>query len=429
MKKLGKKLVGVLVVGIMLMQSSAVLAVSQNQLQNQQSSTDEKINQTKEELQNIQATKSDVAKQVEDLTSKISQYETQIDDLDSQISDLNTKIEEAQGKLNEAEEDFKKQEELLQARLVATYEAGDTSYLDVLLSSSSITQLISNYFLVTEVATNDTELLDTIEKQKQEIEQAKQSLENSKTELDKSKESKKSVSAQLQTSKKEKDTQVAKLSEDEKVTQKQLEEFQADKRAIANQIAAIAAEEARKQREKDQQKPSTGGSTGGSTGSGTGGTGGSTGGGTSTPGNPSASGYIRPVSGYSITTGWYGYAGHTGADFSGANILGKPVYAVKSGTVVISTALTGSILGYRSYGEYILINHHDGTMTLYAHGKPGSRLVGAGQSVSQGQQIMSVGNTGNVQPRPTSHNSQTGAHLHFEVWLNGKAVNPAPYLP
>ena len=68
-------------------------------------------------------------------------------------------------------------------------------------------------------------------------------------------------------------------------------------------------------------------------------------------------------------------------------------------------------------------------MTLYAHGKPGSRLVYEGQTVSQGQQIMTVGNTGNVYPRPSSSNPRGGAHLHFEVRVNGTRVNPYSYLP
>ena len=93
--------------------------------------------------------------------------------------------------------------------------------------------------------------------------------------------------------------------------------------------------------------------------------------------------------------------------------------AVKDGTVVTSTALKNPNGTYRSYGEYIVISHGDGTMTLYAHGAPGSRLVSPGQTVKQGQQIMSVGTTGN----------STGYHLHFEVRINGRPVNPSPYLP
>ena len=74
---------------------------------------------------------------------------------------------------------------------------------------------------------------------------------------------------------------------------------------------------------------------------------------------------------------------------------------------------------YVSYGEYIIIDHQDGTMTLYAHGLSGSRLVKEGDYVSQGQQIMSVGSTGN----------STGPHLHFEVFVGGKRTNPTSFLP
>ena len=58
-------------------------------------------------------------------------------------------------------------------------------------------------------------------------------------------------------------------------------------------------------------------------------------------------------------------------------------------------------------------------MTWYGHMKEGSRLVTVGQEVSQGQQIGTVGSTGN----------SSGDHLHFEVRINNRAVNPLPYLP
>lgn len=415
MKKLGLKIIGLLMVTIFLLQSNVLLAVSQNDLKE----TDQKIDEAEEELSNIQNEKSEKMKQVEEITTKISEYQLQIDVLDGQIADLNTKISDSEQKLKKAQEDYTKQEELLEARLVATYEAGETSYLDFILSSESITDLISNYYLVTEVATNDTELLDKIQKQKEEIENAKKELEGSKQKLATSKANKQGVTTQLQTAKNEKNQQVAQLSEDEKQTQAELEQFEADKRAIANQLAVIAKQEAARQEAAKQQatkqqaqtQKNNTTTTGGSNGKGSASTG-------TTNITSGKGGFIRPVSGYSITCGWYGYAGHTGSDFSGAGIAGRPVLAAKSGTVVTSTALKNANGAYRSYGEYIVINHHDGTMTLYAHGAPGSRLVSVGQSVSQGQQIMSVGTTGN----------STGYHLHFEVWLNGVRVNPANYL-
>ena len=409
MKKVSLKIFVIIVIMIIVaIQTSLTYAVSQKDID----AIDNQIEEKKEELNNIQNEKSETMKQVEELTNKINDYQAQIDEIDGKITDLNNQIQESEEKIKKAQEDYDKQEELLEARLVANYEAGETSFLDVLLSSDSITDLISNYYLETEIATNDAELLEKIQKEKEEIEKAKQELEKSKKELDTSKAEKQSVATQLQSSKSEKDTYVAQLSESEKQTQNEIEEFEADKASIRKQI--------QEQAKKYNSQNSSGGSS-------------------SKPSSPSASGFIRPVSGYSITCGWYGYSGHTGADYSGSGIYGKPVLAAKAGVVYVSTTLTGGIPNYgsdgnyvgsyRSYGEYIIIDHQDGTMTLYAHGKPGSRLVSSGQHVSQGQQIMSVGNTGNVSPRPSPSSPLNGAHLHVEVWVNGTPVNPANYLP
>ncbi len=392
MKKISLKILGVLTIIIMFAQVN-IFAATKSELKENSSDTDKKIEEAKEELEGIQAEKSETLKQVESLITEISSYESEIDKLDEQISKLNNDIKDAENKLNQKQEDYKKEKELLEKRLVATYEAGETSYLDVLLSSSSLTDLISNYYFVTEITRNDKELMEEIKKEEEEIEKAKTTLENSKSELNNSKVMKQSKATQLKQAKNQKDIYVSKLSEDEKNTQEQLEQFERDKRDIQAQLAAIAKKEA-------EQAANSGNSNNNIT------------------NNPSASGYIRPIVGYGITCGWMGYANHTGVDFSGAGISGKPILAAKSGTVVTSTALKNSNGTYRSYGEYIVINHHDGTMTLYAHGAPGSRLVSVGQKVSQGQQIMSVGTTGN----------STGYHLHFEVRVNGVPVNPAPYL-
>ena len=392
MKKIGLKILGVLVIAVILLQYNVVIAATKSELNASSNETDQKIEEAKEELENINSEKSEALQQVEELITQISSYQSEIDQLDAQIADKNSQIEDAQNKLNEKQEDYDSQQELLEKRLVATYEAGETSYLDVLLSSDSLTDLISNYYLISEITESDLELMDKIKKEQEEIEAAKQTLETSKQELDSTRAQKQQKTTELQNAKSEKDTYVAQLNEEEKNTQAELEQFEQDKRDIQAQLAAIAKQEAANSGNSNVSNITN---------------------------NPSSSGYIRPVVGYSITTGWMGYSGHTGVDYSGSGIAGKPVLAVKAGTVVTSTALKYANGNYRSYGEYIVINHHDGTMTLYAHGAPGSRLVSAGQTVSQGQQIMSVGTTGN----------STGYHLHFEVRVNGTPVNPAPYLP
>ena len=392
MKKIAIKILGMMVIAVVILQFNIVMAATKSELNASSKETNKKIEEAKEELENIDAEKSEALQQVEELIMQISSAQSEIDELNTKISDMNAQIEESQAQLNKKQEEYDDKEALLEKRLVAAYEAGETSYLDVLFSSKSLTDLISNYYMLSEITQSDMELMDKIKKEQEEIEKAKQTLETSKQELDNAKTEKQQKATELQNAKNQKDTYVAQLNEQEKNTQAELEQFEQDKRAIQAELEEIARKEAA--------------NSGGSNVS-------------NTPNNPSASGYIRPVVGYSITTGWMGYAGHTGVDFSGAGISGKPVLAVKAGTVVTSTALKYPNGNYKSYGEYIVINHHDGTMTLYAHGAPGSRLVSPGQSVSQGQQIMSVGTTGN----------STGYHLHFEVRVNGRPVNPTPYLP
>ena len=399
MKKLSLKILGVLIILIVMLHSTVAFAANNiNQLNSQKQQNKEKINEVEEKKEEITEQKNKTVKEVEKLNSQISDYEDQIEELDSKISDLNGKIRESQEKLNKAQEDYTNQEKLLEARLVAIQEAGETSYLDFLLSSDSITDLISNYYLVTEITENDTQLLEKIQKQKEDIETAKTELESSKKELTTSKASKQSVSTQLKTAKQEKDKQVAQLSEDEKKLQAQIDELNQANKSIDSQIKA-AQEAIRKYQE---QQKNNGSSSGAST-------------------NPSSSGFIWPVpSAYArITTGINYSSGqyHGAVDFGCAGINGQPIYAVADGYVVTSTRLNGS------YGNYILIAHTNGLYTLYAHGQDGSRTVSAGQTVKQGQQIMRVGNTGN----------STGPHLHFEVRKSpgtySNRVNPTGYLP
>lgn len=408
MRRIGLKIIGGLVGVIILLQANMYIveAVTTTELQNEKNSTNAKIKETQEELGEVQAEKSQTQKQVEELSSQISNYEEQIATLDTQITELNTKIEESEAKIEKAQEDYTKQEDLLEKRLVATYEAGETSYLDFLLSSDSITDFISNYYLVTEVATNDTELLEKIQKQKQEIEEAKKELESDKQELATSKSSKESMTSQLQTAKNEKNQQVAKLSEDEKALQQEIDELRSHESSISSQIQKMKEEFDRQQREAAANKPNNSGNSGGS--------------GSSSNNNTGTSsyGFGWPVSNNRIGTG-YGVPGkywssgyHTGVDFPVP--AGTPVFAVGNGQVFDT--------GYNSaYGNFVEIYHGNNVYSFYAHAT--SVHVSRGQTVTKGQQIMSSGATGNV----------TGAHLHFEIRSPGygysSCVNPMNYLP
>ncbi len=94
-------------------------------------------------------------------------------------------------------------------------------------------------------------------------------------------------------------------------------------------------------------------------------------------------------------------------------------YALPAGTVVRSAGM-GKIIQTaeeaHGYGRFILIDHGEGLQTIYAH--LSEIVISVGQSVEAGQIIGFSGNSGN----------STGPHLHFELRLNGKAVDPQPYL-
>lgn len=125
-----------------------------------------------------------------------------------------------------------------------------------------------------------------------------------------------------------------------------------------------------------------------------------------------------------VSAGWYGYPNHKGIDFctrgATGNTYGKNIRAAAAGTVL-------SAEYHYSWGYNVYIDHGNGVKTRYAHCS--KMLVSVGQEVKQGQIIAEVGNSGNVSPKPTDANPHAGAHLHFEVWINGTRTNPAPWLP
>ena len=231
------------------------------------------------------------------------------------------------------------------------------------------------------MATSDTELLEKIQKQKEEIEEKKKTLEGSKQELATSKANKESVSTQLQTAKKEKDQKVAQLSEEEKEIQSHIDELRSASSQIEKEIAAAQKRYQAELEALEKQNNANKGNGGGSY-------------------NSGGSGRLqRPVSSGKITATMYYSSGsyHGALDYGVPE--GTPVYAAADGVVITTANLT------YSYGTYVVIQHAGGLQSWYAHGTRGSISVSPGQTVSRGQQIMKSGNTGN----------SSGAHLHFEV--------------
>ncbi len=128
----------------------------------------------------------------------------------------------------------------------------------------------------------------------------------------------------------------------------------------------------------------------------------------STPRVPSSSGFVWPVHGV-VTSGfgWRWGRMHEGIDIAVPN--GTPVVAAASGTIIVAGWMGG-------YGNLVVVDHGNGIATAYGHNT--TVTVGVGQGVAQGQLLAYSGNTGH----------STGPHVHFEVRVNGSAVDPFGYL-
>ena len=401
MKKIIRSLIATIII-LMIITYSSISSAAQSlkDLQNEQDSVNDQISETKQELEELAEEKSETLQAVEKLITEISSYNKEINKLRNEISDLNKKIKEAEKQIKEDEEEYAREELAMQERLVAMYKNGDTSYLDYMFSSSNIVDFISSYYLISQIAEYDTQMLEKVQAHKEKIEQQKSELESDKKKVENSKTTLESKQNALKVAKSDKEKYASKLSSDEKKMKEKLEELQETNDDLDKQIAkAQAAIEAAKKAAASKKPSGTPSST------------------------PSSSGFILPVNKqFPITTRMYYSSGgyHGAVDFSGAGIYDTPIYAVADGYVVTSTAVMRNGK-YISYGNYVLIAHYNGLYTLYAH--MSRRAVSSGQTVSQGQVIGYVGSTGN----------STGPHLHFEVRTGdgsySNRVYPGNYLP
>ena len=376
MKKTLSMILGVLITIVLLMNHVEVLAKSaeQEELENEKSKVDSQIKEAQEKQEQLEAEKSETMKTVESLITQISSVQKEVDELESKISDLQTEISSRERDIEQKEEEYNEQEKLLDARIVALYKSGDTSYLDVLLTSSSITDFLAKYYMAEELINYDKELMQSIKQQKADIETEKTKLEADKKELDTSLAQTEQKKTSLKSLKNEKEDYVAQLTAEEKEVQEEIEELEEENRKIANEIKEA---QIRYQKQLEELKNNSGSSS-----------------------SQSGSGYfIRPVSSGPITaTAYYSSGKFHGAVDYGVSV-GTPVKAAADGVVMTTKNLSSS------YGTYVVIQHANGLQTYYAHGKSGSISVEPGEIVKQGQQIMLSGNTGN----------SSGPHLHFEV--------------
>lgn len=351
---------------IMLILSTNVMitfAATKSELQKQQNEIQDQIDEAEAKQEEVGEKITEATKQIKELTSEISEYENQIEELDTKLSELENSIEETQSQLEEAEKKFDDQQEMLETRIVAQYEAGETTYLDVILGGGSLWDMISNWQIVSDIAEKDNELLDQIEANRKEIEEAKNSLETNKTQVETLKNSKVETAKSLKNSQDLKEQQVSELNEEEKLLQEEIDKLNEENKQVQQQLEAA-------EKKYSNEIANLGGD------------------GT----------FQRPVkTGVITATMYYSSGAYHGALDYGVPI-GTTVYSAGDGVVLAAGWRSGG-LGYCT-----IVQHANGLRTYYGHGN-GTFYVSEGTVVSKGQAIMLSGNTGR----------SSGPHLHFEV--------------
>ena len=386
-----KKIISIILI-VLILQYFCTFVFAENSINNEVTNETEKLEEQKQEVEDkikdtnikldyLQDELSATMLRVQEIEDKVLEYEKDSEELGQKVETLQTSIDEAQAKLQTATQNYDEKMDILAKRLVTMYESGDTTYLDVLLKSKNLTDFISRYYVIEEMAEYDTEIINQIKEEKENIETTRQKLENEQAEIKVVKAKAEQTSIVLNNTKTLQNSYIKKLSSEEKKLQEQITSFKQEEAEIEAKILAAT-------NGIDADIQYTGGE------------------------------MLWPVAieGTVITSNFgireHPIQGvvkeHTGIDIGNAP-LGTPVVAAADGIVSYAGWLGG-------YGNCVMINHGDGIVTLYGHGN--KILTAVGAEVKKGDTIMEVGSTGN----------STGPHLHFEVRVNGICTNPLTYV-
>lgn len=394
--------------------ATSAYAASTSQLRDKKQKIQNQIDAAQKNIDKISSEKKETQDRISALDKKISLLQDKIDVYQDEADDLQNSINKIQSNINQTENDIndiQKQIDNKQAefdktfdeycqRLRAMYISGHASNLEVLLTSSDISSILTRSEMIKSVSRQDSETLDSLTTQMEEIEKEKAELEKKRSQLSENKKSlesdKKALTdniSEVAASKKELDKEVAEcnalIKKYANDSSEYLETISTNKKEI-EEVEREIQEAYRKAQQNKNKKPSS----------------------PSTPSPEKGSGkFIYPTRYHTVSSGFYRNSGayHGALDF--ACPVGTPVYASASGTVILTRTGWGG-----GYGNYVMIDHGGGYSTLYAHNS--KLLVSTGQYVHQGDVIAKSGNTGR----------STGPHCHFEIRINGSKVNPANYL-
>ena len=355
--------------------SSTVLA-SSTTVKNQLNNTTTQIKDAQKDLKENKAEQKDVLKQIDTLDQNINSTETKIVTTKDEIARVEKNIKIAEENILYMEGEYDKKYEQRKNRMVSYYKDGSNSLWDIAYDTDDPTEFMYRERLIERILEYDDNLMKEIELEKESIDREKQNLESNKVAL-----------AELKSNL---EVKLAELNDTVQIRTKYLGQLKTDQKDLEKSIDALQkkADELEAELKRIASSSTNSKYTGGT--------------------------MTWPLPGYYGISSYFGnrlhpvlkvYKMHTGVDIAGAGCNGKNVVAAANGKVITAGWISG-------YGYTVMIDHGGGIVTLYAHSQ--KLLVKKGDTVKVGDVIMLVGSTGYA----------TGPHVHFEVRVNGKYVNP-----
>ena len=278
----------------------------------------------------------------------------------------------------------------MKRRVKFMYEKGDNSSIEMLLSSKSFVDFLNKAEFINRISAYDRRMLDAFIATKEEVAEREETLEEQMSVLEATRaalSNEEDALTELMEDKEKEITAYESDISDKEAAVKEYEAMIAEQDQIIKDLeAAIAAEKKRLAEENKKAIIYDGGQ------------------------------FAWPAPSYTRISDDYGYRihptlgtkqFHNGVDM--ASPSGSPILAAYDGEVIAASYSS-------TMGNYIMIDHGDGLITIYMHAS--SLGVKSGQTVAKGEQIGCVGSTGR----------STGPHLHFGVRLNGSYVSPWNYL-
>ena len=341
------------------------------------------IDESRSSQESWQQVIEDVAVKLKAIQADLDAANARLKSIQDEQAKVNAEIRQTEEEIRKAQAYLEQRQKVLNLRVRSIYKFGQLNYLEVIMGAKSFSDFANRLELLKRIIQSDYSLILEIQDQKAKIEAKKAELEQDRARLD----------ALAEVAKKKAEQQ--RVLDNAKANKAAAAQMEQDLIARSNAVKDLIQERIRQaEAARQAQQEESGGSD---------------------DNYVQGTGQLSwPCSG--VITSPYGYRTHPifGRTIyhSGMDIgvdYGTPIHAADSGTVIYSGWISG-------YGNAVIIDHGGGMQTLYGHNQ--SLNVSEGQSVSKGDVIAFAGSTGN----------STGPHCHFEVEINGQAVDPMGYL-